>query len=210
MTTPDFAHLIADDGDATGSPSGPVGETFDDLFKANYPGLVRFAYRMVGSRETAEEIVQEVFLQVWRRRDVLDPGSVARAYLYTATRYGAASWIRRARVDRTVWNRDDMGAGTTHSSTGASAADAVELSDLNAAIEAAIDALPEGCRLVYTLSRREHLSYAGIAAALGLSVKTVEAHMARAFRHLRTRLAPYLGTLIITVLSAGSTGTKVG
>lgn len=210
VTTPDRAPPPPDDPDAASSAGEPASATFDDLFRANYPALVRFAYRMVGSRDTAEEIVQEVFLNLWRRRHEVDPTSVARAYLFTATRYGAVSWIRRARVERELLGADEASPNATHGSAEVGAGEAVELSDLDAAIEAAIAALPERCRLVYTLNRREHLSYAAVAAALGLSVKTVEAQMARAFRHLRTRLAPYLGALLITVLHAGNTGTKVG
>lgn len=178
-------------------------QAFDTLFRATYPGLVRLAYRFVGARDTAEEIVQEVFLSLWRRRDELDPQSLAHAYLYTSTRHAAVSWLRRARLERNAQCRDDVIGGATHGSPGANAAEALELSELNLAIERAIEGLPKRCRLVFTLSRREHLSYAAIAAALGLSVKTVEAQMARAFRHIRTSVSPYLGALVLTVLSAG-------
>jgi RNA polymerase sigma-70 factor (family 1) len=200
VTKPEHRRALPSDPD----PSGPGNEracaSFDDLFRANYPALVRFAYRLVGSRDAAEEIVQEMFLHLWRRRDEMDPTSVARAYLFTATRYGAVSWMRRTRIERTASERDDLGAGTTFGSASPGAADALEAADLETAIEAAIAALPERCRLVFTLHRREHMSYAAIAAALGLSVKTVEAQMARAFRHLRTRLAPYLGAVAIAAI----------
>lgn len=177
--------------------------TFDDLFRDAYPGLFRFAYRLVNSRELAEEIVQDVFLELWRRRDVVDPCSVARAYLYTATRHAAVSAIRRSRVEAKAVTRDDIGVGATHGAAGSDILEVIEASDLDAAIARAIETLPERCRLVYTLSRREQLSYAAIAAALGISVKTVEAQMTRAFRILRTHLAPYLATLLIAVLNAG-------
>jgi len=178
--------------------------TFDGLFRDAYPGLFRFAYRLVNSRELAEEVVQDVFFDLWRRRDVVDPCSVARAYLYTATRHAAISAIRRARVEARAAIRDDVGVGTTHGVVGPNAAETVEASDLDTAIARAVETLPERCRLVYTLSRREQLSYAAIAAALGISVKTVEAQMARAFRILRTRLAPYLTALLLAALHAGA------
>jgi RNA polymerase sigma-70 factor (ECF subfamily) len=176
---------------------------FDELFRATYPGLYRFAYRLSRSPEAAEEIVQEVFFDLWRRRDLVDPSSVAHAYLYTSVRHAVISRVRRLRVEERTEERDDLGSGATHGSTGPSADEAVELADLSAAIDRAVECLPERCRLVYTLSRREHLSYAAIAAALGLSVKTVEAQMANAFRQIRTRVAPYLGS-VIALLAAGS------
>lgn len=177
--------------------------TFDDLFRDAYPGLFRFAYRLVNSRELAEELVQDVFLDLWRRREVVDPCSVARAYLYTATRHAAISALRRFQVEARAANRDDVGVGATHGTPGPDALELTEASDLDAAIARAVESLPERCRLVYTLSRREQLSYAAIAAALGISVKTVEAQMARAFRLLRTRLAPYLAMLLLAALQAG-------
>ena len=190
------------------APPAAAGEitTFDDLFRDAYPGLFRFAYRLLSSRELAEEIVQEVFLDLWRRRDMIDPCSVARAYLYTATRHAAISAIRRSRVEAKAAERDDVGIGATHGAVGPSAVERIEAADLDAALAQAIEALPERCRLVYTLSRREQLSYAAIAAALGISVKTVEAQMARAFRILRVHLAPYL-TVLVVVVSAGVAGS---
>lgn len=188
------------------TPASHVGEitTFDDLFRNAYPGLFRFAYRLVSSRELAEEVVQDVFLELWRRRDVIDPCSVARAYLYTAVRHAAITAIRRSRLEATAVTRDDIGIGSTHSAADPDIAEMIQASDLDAAVARAVETLPERCRLVYTLSRREQLSYAEIAAALGISVKTVEAQMARAFRLLRTRLAPYLSTLVVTSLHAGA------
>jgi RNA polymerase sigma-70 factor (ECF subfamily) len=176
------------------------------LFRDAYPGLFRFAYRLLNSRELAEEIVQDVFLDLWRRRDVVDPCSVARAYLYTATRHAAISAIRRSHVEARAATRDDIGVGITHGMPSSDAAAAAEASDLDEAIARAVESLPDRCRLVYTLSRREQLSYAAIAAALGISVKTVEAQMGRAFRILRTRLASYLAALLLAALGAGGVG----
>jgi len=191
--------------DAAPAPPAAKIATFDDLFRDAYPGLFRFAYRLVGSRELAEEIVQDVFLDLWRRRDIVDPCSVARAYLYTATRHAAISAVRRLRIEALAATRDDIGAGETHSVPSPDAEEMVEALDFDVAVARAIESLPERCRLVYTLSRREQLSYAAIAAALGISVKTVEAQMARAFRMLRSRLAPYLAILLVAALNAGST-----
>lgn len=201
MHQPDPLH-----SDQAPAPPAAGIATFDDLFRDAYPGLFRFAYRLVNSRELAEEIVQEVFLELWRRRDIVDPCSVARAYLYTATRHAAVSAIRRSRLEARAATRGDIGVGATHGAADPDVLEAIEASDLDAAIAQAVETLPERCRLVYTLSRREQLSYAAIAAALGISVKTVEAQMARAFRLLRTRLAPYLTALLVAVLNTGASG----
>ena len=74
----------------------------------------------------------------------------------------------------------------------ADAASEVELADLRRAVARAIDALPERCRLIFTMSREQDLSYAEIARILDISVKTVETQMGRALKALRARLVGYL------------------
>ncbi|HEX2208799.1 MAG TPA: sigma-70 family RNA polymerase sigma factor, partial [Longimicrobium sp.] len=64
--------------------------------------------------------------------------------------------------------------------------------EIDAAVRAAVDSLPERCREVFELSRGQGLKYAEIAGVLGISVKTVEAQMGKALRTLRERLAPLL------------------
>ncbi len=64
--------------------------------------------------------------------------------------------------------------------------------DLAAAAQRAIDELPERCRLIFLMSRREGLTYAEIAHALDVAVSTVETQISRALKHLRTRLGPYM------------------
>jgi len=68
----------------------------------------------------------------------------------------------------------------------------------------AVDQLPERCRLIFTMSREQGLSYAEIARILGISIKTVETQMGRALKALRSRLAGYLA-LALTVASVGAT-----
>jgi len=151
---------------------------FESLFRAFAPGLCAFVARYVDSRAVAEEIVQDLFLTIWRRRaDLVVEQSVA-TYLFTAARNRAVNHLRRERVARR-WEGSIVGRIESPGRSGE--AELLEMLDL----QDGIDRLPARCRLIFTLSRQQGMTYAQIAESLDLSVKTVEVQMGRALRALR-------------------------
>lgn len=182
----DESELVRNPG--RGSSLTPPAESnlrkeFEKLFRAHYAALVTFAARMMGSADAAEDLVQEAFIAVWRRRAELPPDAVSRAYLYKAVRHRALNALRHDRIAR------ESADSTGHPSTVASAEDDLLQSETESLMRAAISRLPERARLMFTLSRDEGLTYAEIAAVTGVSVKTVETQMGRALRALRESLA---------------------
>jgi len=173
---------------------------FDALFRANYAGLCRFAGRILGSPAAAEEVVQDLFLYIWERHEVIDASTPSRAYLYRAAHNAAVNRLRHRRVERR-WVEAEGAAEPAAPMVD----DELGLEELAQAVTRAIERLPERTRLVYTMSRQENLSYQEIAAALGLSIKTVEAQMARAFRLLRAALGPFLGCVLVAGFYATAT-----
>jgi RNA polymerase sigma-70 factor (ECF subfamily) len=166
----------------TGDPAA-----FEALFHAYHAPLCAFAYRYLDARDLAEEVVQEIFLFVWERRETWDVRTSVKGYLFTAVRNAALSYLRHERVVRrreaeTVERLDGPSAGAD-----AEAAAAETL----AAVQRAVSRLPERCRLVFTLHREQGLTYSEIAEVLGISPKTVEAQMARALQSLRKALAAF-------------------
>lgn len=160
---------------------------FDALFRAWYAPLVQFAERFLRDRDSAEETVQDVMLELWKRRDTLVIQGSPQAYLFQSTRNRALNRLRHLKVE----NRDeefDTDSLPARATTDAPAAEG-ELED---ALRRAIDSLPPRCRQVFELNRLQGLKYAEVAQAMGVSVKAVEAHMARALRTLREQLAPWL------------------
>lgn len=160
---------------------------FDATFRRWYESLVRFADGMLHDRGSAEEIVQDVMLELWRRRDALDPNGSPRAYLFQATRNRALNHLRHLHVQRRSAVLMDREEGRE-----ASAPSQLMAREMEAALREGLAALPPRCREVFELSRVRGLKYGEIADSLGISIKTVEAQMGKALRVLREHLAPWL------------------
>jgi RNA polymerase sigma-70 factor, ECF subfamily len=166
--------------------------TFEELFRKYYDQLVAFGSRLVGSTETAEEIVQEVFLAIWRHRERGDaPPENIPAYLFGAVRKSATSHLRHLHVHQR-W-QDRVALGEDLPSVGvAPAADAeTRFNEVIAAVRLAVDELPPRCRQAFLLRRQHGLSYAEIAQVMGIAPKTVEVQIGAALRTLRARLARF-------------------
>jgi len=160
---------------------------FDSMFRAHYGQLVGFAQGMLRDRAAAEDVAQEVMLEVWRRRAELSISESIRAYLLRATRNRSLNQLRHANVARRA--EPQLAGEESVNATGASQLVAGEL---RTALAAAVAELPPACRQVFEMSRGQGLRYAEIATRLDISIKTVESQMGKALRHLRTRLAAWL------------------
>ena len=159
---------------------------FDAIFRTWYAPLVQFAERMLRDRDAAEETVQDVLLELWKRRESLVLQGSPQAYLFQSTRNRSLNRLRHLRVE----TREEFDTDTLPAQASADASAAEE--EIEVALREAVDSLPPRCRQVFELNRVQGLKYAEVADALGISVKAVEAHMARALRTLRERLAPWL------------------
>jgi len=160
---------------------------FDSVFRTHYAHLVRVAESMLRERALAEEIAQEVMLELWRRRESLEVEQTFAAYLIRSTRNRALNHIRHQRVVAR-----EAAAAAIEPQTSRSAEEELLGVELQQAVREAIDALPEKSREVFRLSREQGLKYVEIASVLEISVKTVEKRMGQALSELRERLAPWL------------------
>ena len=160
---------------------------FDSVFRTHYAQLVRVAESMLRESALAEEIAQEVMLELWRRRESLELEQTFAAYLIRSTRNRALNHIRHQRVVAR-----EAAAAAIEPQASRSAEEELLGVELQQAVREAIDALPEKSREVFRLSREQGLKYAEIASVLEISVKTVEKRMGQALSELRERLAPWL------------------
>lgn len=170
---------------------------FEGVFRAHYAALCTYVDRLVGSPAAAEDVVQDLFVSVWERRDEWRArGASLAPVLYIAARNRAFNVLKRRRIEdrsQQVLVLDERAS--------AGADETLRWGEMKSAIDRAVDALPEQCRLIFTLSRRDGMTYGQIARALEISVKTVETQMGRALKALRTRLGVHLVTSIALLLA---------
>ncbi|MBW3627672.1 MAG: RNA polymerase sigma-70 factor [Gemmatimonadetes bacterium] len=163
-------------------------EAFGTLFRALYPSLCNLVTRRVRSPEIAEELVQDIFLRMWERRETLDPEQSITRYLYRAARNQAINHLKH----RNIASRAHGVLVLTLRPTQPAAEDEVRYTEIATAAQDAINHLPDRCREIFLLSRQGEQSYSDIAHLLGISIKTVETQMGRALKTLRSALLPYL------------------
>lgn len=157
----------------------------ESVFRRLAPALCAFVYRYVRSREAAEDIVQDLFLVLWRQRSVLDVRGSLTTYLFTAARNRALNHLKRERI--VLREEEHSGEGRGEAAVPPVDASVIE-GELAMAVHEAVAQLPERTRLVFMMSRQQGMTYEQIAQTLGLSVKTVETQMGRALRLLRGSL----------------------
>jgi RNA polymerase sigma-70 factor (family 1) len=159
---------------------------FKHLFDTYFDRLYRYAYRYLQSAEESQDLVHDVFLQIWRQRRRVGLEPDLRAYLYTTTRNQALNRLKHRKVEHRFLERR-AAAIAAEAGLGATPSLESELENLerSAALQRAIDTLPRRQREVLQLRWQSHLSYAEVAALLNISPKTVAIHVARAFEHLR-------------------------
>ena len=175
------------------SPRADAETAFVAMVEAHYARLGAFATRLVGSRATAEDVLHEVLLRIWRRRESFsfqDP----LAYLYQAVRHEADSWHRRQtrELRRTVGQE----LGEAQADLRADPAGSLEADDLARMVDRTVASLPPRRREIFRMQREQGLSYAEIASLLGISVKTVEIQIGYALRAIRQRLGPLLAVAV--------------
>jgi len=172
----------------SGSPSRPSTgpcEAWESAFEAHYVALCEYVLRLVGSAEATEDIVQDLFLHLWDTRGPRDGLRLSRPYLYAAARNRALKHLRHRRVVEAWIDR----ASREEASASDTPEDLYLRGELEDALRRAIEELPNRCREVFVLRRRDQLGLNEIAARLGVSAATVKSHLWRAMVLLKERLA---------------------
>lgn len=167
-------------------------DVFEEYFHSFYEGLHRYAFSILKNNEDAKDIVQSAFTNLWEKRNEVDIRHSARAYLYTAVHNLSLNMIRNKKVRDMHLNRQIFAPAKPY------AASDYEEEAKN--IQSLIEMLPPVCREVFCKSRFEQRKYADIALDLNISVKTVEAHMGKALKILRTLTSAMILTVVVFFL----------
>ena len=179
---------------------------FEKIFRRYQPMLVAYANQMLRSTEDAKEVVQDVFVSVWKNRDHIRLDGL-KSYLYTATRNKCLNFIQKKKLPTVPINIAAIDANTEVDS-----AEAMEAMELRTILFEEVQQLPKKCKAIFLLSRQEGLSHKEIANQLGISEKTVENQIGIALKRLRKRLQEYrhpgssaLISIILLFIFGGST-----
>ena len=162
------------------------GKAIELLFRMHYAFLCKIVIRIIPDPVFVEDLVQDVFYELWKKRGNIVITTSIRAYLKRAAINKTLNHIRSQKM-----KFDDEAPQHDLKSKQISSQIKLEADELQEVINQAISELPERCRIVFSLSRFEELSYQEIANSLEISIKTVENQISKALKILREKLAPY-------------------
>lgn len=150
--------------------------TIEKLFRKHYDSLCLYAVHYVDDIEAAEDIVMECFLKFSARLAEGETIISEKSYLYQMTRNACLEYKGKTQRINTTDDLPDICDNEQ---------ELIDRSEREARLWKAIDSLPDGCRNVLLLSKRDGLKNREIAEELGISIKTVEAQITKAYRILR-------------------------
>jgi RNA polymerase sigma-70 factor (ECF subfamily) len=175
--------------------------SFERVYRFYYPRLNYFAKQYLLDSEVSKNIVQDVFVELWDKRNNLRNDTNLNAWLFTVTKNKSLKIISQLKSQQ---NYDNYIKARQLDVNFKSLSD-FDTSDfvfeeLQAQIQVALDKLPPACRKVFEMSRFEDKKNKEIAEELNLSVKTVEAQISKALRSLKSDLKDYLPLFYILFL----------
>jgi RNA polymerase sigma-70 factor (family 1) len=167
-------------------------EALKHIYKNYWEPLYISVHNVLKDSQACEDIIQEIFIKLWDKRDYLEVHISLKAYLFASCRYEVFRQIKAQKVRLDVFDslHERLHAPSIYSS--------IEHKELIQQINSIVAALPEKCREVYKLSREENLSHKEIAQRLNISTKTVENHITKALGHLRNALGGLITVELIT------------
>ena len=165
---------------------------FEQLFRQYKDKLYSFILHLSGSATIAEDVLQDVFLKIWRDRDQLTNIDNFNAYLYRMAQNTAINVLRRQSREALLLNEVQRLAPE-----GVQGDELLAAKEVRTALQQAINNLPPQQRKVYQLGKEQGLTYEQIAVSLGITTSTVRNHMVQALRSIREYIALHFPSLLI-------------
>jgi len=156
-------------------------QAFRRLFSYFYDYLFFFSNSYVKSKEEAEEIIQDVFVSLWKRRSTLTEITNLKVYLYVAVKNLSINYLKRSGFH---YNNDLNQLDVPYAEPPATPEEILVTSEIRQEINKSIAELPPKCRLVYKLVKEDGLRYREVADILHISVRTVENHIGAALKKI--------------------------
>lgn len=158
---------------------------FEKIYETYWESLYAIGLNRIKSKSDVEDMVQEIFVELWNRKEVPVNTSL-KGYLYTSMKYKIIDYYRKAKIEEISLDQ----AGSQHAHA-VKADQVLSFNELFDRLTEGIDKLPDKCRLIFKLSREEGLSSAEIADRLQLSKRTVETQIYKSLKALKSNLEDY-------------------
>lgn len=174
--------------------------TYKFIFDNYYALMCSIAYEYVEDYYTSQNIVEDVMLSIWEKRQQLNISTSIKSYLLTSVHNKCIDHLRSQSREAEVFSLEsEIGLSSCYIPD-QEMFEQIVLTELEEQIERIIQSMPEECKRVFLLSRYGNKSYAEIADKLNISVNTVKYHIKKALSLLREELKDYLLTVIALYL----------
>jgi RNA polymerase sigma-70 factor (ECF subfamily) len=169
--------------------------SFNALFDRYWEMLYATVFSVCSDREVCSEIVHDIFLNLWLKREKLQIESF-KAYILASARYHVYRHVKNARRSSLEYREDLEYSSRVSMNDGELN---IRYQELEKSVDRELEELPRRCKEIFTLSRREQLSNDEIASRLAISKRTVENQLTYALRHLRLSMRHFLVLILYAI-----------
>lgn len=168
-----------------------------ELYNKFWQSLFVSSYNVLKDKELCEDIIQDIFMNIWHNREKLEINISLKGYMYACARYQVFNQFKKNKDKIHVELFEDLDKRFQYSTPETQLMHEELLDQINSIVQA----LPEKCQLVYKLSREEQLSHKEIAERLDISTKTVENHITKALHVIRLSMGTSASMAMVLWLS---------
>lgn len=168
-----------------------------ELYNKFWQSLFMSSYNVLKDKELCEDIIQDIFMNIWNNREKLEIHISLKGYMYACARYQVFNQFKKNKDKIHVEFFDDLDKRFQHSTPETQ----LMHDELVQQINSIVESLPLKCQLVYKLSREEQLSHKEIAERLDISTKTVENHITKALQVIRLSMGSSASMAMVLWLS---------
>ena len=168
-------------------------EAFSIIFRKYYKDLVLFGGNLLHDKFQCEDIVQNVFLKLWRNRETLEIETSLKSFLIRSVQNSCLDELRH----KVVIREHESYSQSFYASDNMDTEHSILYSNLQSHLEEALNKLPEACRVAFEMNRLEGLKYREIAEKLNVSERTIEVRIGKALGLLREYLKEFFVFLLL-------------
>jgi len=169
---------------------------FDFIFHYYYSGLFAYCERITGDGQSAEDIVQDLFVHLWIKHNQININSSLKNYLFISVKNRALDFIKHEKIKSEKLNSNSESEKSIENLSSFWFAE----SELQEIVDKSLEKLTPRCREIFLLNRFEGIKNQEIAEKLGISKRTVELQISNALKILRRELKPYLLVVLLMLL----------